>query len=257
MNTQRSGRITEAMQMRTARLPTCDEENLSEETRAELAYLRSFPEAPTEDDPNDWLSQICDNLLVPPAERLRRWTSFSNRGLAHKARLNGVAHTGFSPPRVMRALCDRQVVFVLVGMGAGFVQGVPFPTVNTDIAPSRDLDNLNRLEQALRFLDARPLDHDLWEPVSSSPGFRRLLTAGGMVNIVDELPGVGGHERLMRRADLLDLGEETGNVWVACLEDVIRSKETVTRSSESERARDALHVMMGKETIAAKVKYGL
>ena len=59
----------------------------------------------------------------------------------------------------------------------------------------------------------------------------------------------------MEHADLLDLGEGL-SVWVASLEDVIRSKENAERSLESERNRDALHVMMCKETVQARAKYG-
>ena len=146
---------------------------------------------------------------------------------------------------------------MLVGMGAGYVQGAPYPSTNTDFTPRLDAANLRRVDQVMEGLAARPLEHDLWNRVDrpTLPGFRRLLTSAGMVNIVDVLPGVGDYHRLMDQADLLNLGKGL-SVRSASLEDVIRSKENVERSLESERNRDALHVMMCKETVAAKIKYG-
>lgn len=157
----------------------------------------------------------------------------------------------------MRVLSDHGVAFVFVGMGAGYVQGAPYPSTNTDFTPSLDVENLRRVDRALGELAARPLEHDLWNRVDAPirPGFRRLHTSAGMVSVVDALPGVGDYHRLMDNADLMDIGQDLA-VWVASLEDVICSKENVERSLESERNRDALHVMMCKETVQARAKYG-
>ena len=73
---------------------------------------------------------------------------------------------------------------------------------------------------------------------------------------VDALPGVGGYGRIMERADLMELGGSL-SVWAAALEDVIRSKETVQRFRQIDGTLDALHVMMGKETLRAKEKVRL
>ena len=243
--------------MRISRSPQPWEDTLDEESRQFLAYLRSIPPVTEEEDPNDWLSQICGNLRRTPEERLEGWTRFSNEALWHKAQLIGVPHVDFSPRGVLRALSEQDVAFVFVGMGAGYVQGAPYPSTNTDFTPRLDPGNLRKVEQVLRGLAARPLKHDLWHPVEDPnvAGFRRVLTSAGMVNVVDALPGVGNYHRLMEHADLLDLGEGL-SVWVASLEDVIRSKEDVERSLESDRSRDALHVMMCKETVQARAKYG-
>ena len=61
-----------------------------------------------------------------------------------------------------------------------------------------------RLDRALGVLRARPLERDEWGPVTehTMPGFRRLLTSAGMVNMVDALPGVGDYDQVIENADL-------------------------------------------------------
>ena len=237
------------------------EDQLSDSAREYLAMLRSFPQVPEEEDPNDWLLQILGALRRSPGERLKRWTGFSNESVGWAFRRRGYPHVEFSPARVLGDLTAHGVCFVMVGMGAGYLQGAPYPSCNSDITPSTDPENIARMEQVLGGLEARPLDRDEWGPVSEHtlPGFRRLMTSAGMVNVVDVLPGVGGYDRLMERADLMDLGDGL-SVWVASLEDVIRSKETVGNLIVGEkpysRMMDGVHVLMCKETLAAKVKYG-
>ena len=116
-----------------------------------------------------------------------------------------------------------------------------------------------RLDRALGVLRARPLERDEWGPVTehTMPGFRRLLTSAGMVNMVDALPGVGDYDQVIENADLLDVAEGL-SVPVASLEDVIRSKEAMSDMSQRprhSRTMDKLHVLMGKETLALRKKY--
>ena len=173
-------------------------------------------------------------------------------------RRHELPHVEFSPRLLFRTLTEQDVSFVFVGMGAGYPQGAPYPTTNADVTPRPDQNNLEKLEQALRMLQARPLEHDDKGPVEEPwlPGFRRLMTSAGMVNMVDALPGGGSYERLKERADLMELTNSL-SVWVAALEDVIRSKETVQRSRPIDRTLDTLHVLMRKETLRAKKRYGL
>ncbi len=179
--------------MRISPTPQPGEERLDRESRAFLAYLRSVPAVPKEDDPNDWLWQIRDHLRRSPAERLVRWASFADGVLRINSHRLGLRHVLFDPLRVFRTLSAQGAAFVVVGMGAGYLQGAPYPSYNTDITPRADPDNIARMEQALAGLQARPLDSDEWGPVAEPtlPGFRRLLTSAGMVNVVDALPGCG------------------------------------------------------------------
>ena len=139
---------------------------------------------PEEEDPNDWLSQICGNLQRTPEERLEGWTRFSNEALLHKAQPDRGPRMLTSLPVGCCGLClTRTWLSCLWGWARGYVQGAPYPSTNTDFTPRRDPVNLRKVEQVLRGLAARPLKHDLWHPVADPnvAGFRRVLTSAGMV----------------------------------------------------------------------------
>ena len=247
------------MRISPARIP--GEDGFSEETKAFLALIRSIPEVPEEDDPNGWFHQICDHLKRSPRERMERWVWFVDGSLRSHAERRGLEHVPFDPVRVLRALSSQRVVFVLVGMGAGYLRGVPYPNYNTDITPRTDPGNIARLERALGVLEGRPLERDEWGPVAQHtlPGFRRLLTSAGMVNVVAAVPGVGDYEQVIEKADFFDVAEGL-SVPVASLKDVIRSKEAVgalvVGTPPYSRMMDGVHVLMGEETLTLRKKYG-
>ena len=239
--------------MKIDRTPSPFEDQMNEESRQFLAYLRRLPEY---DDPNDWLTQILAHLRLTPADRMARWAGYINGNLRFYNYRFARSYSEFDPSRVLSVMVDHEVSFVMVGMGAAYVQGVPFPSYNLDITPRLDRPNTERLEAALQAVNARQLEVDESGPVEEPtlPGFRRLDTAMGMVNIVDRLPGVGGYGRLMESADLLDVRQGL-SVWVASIEDVIVSKETVgalytdRERIPSPRMMDAVHVLMCRETL--------
>ena len=205
-----------------APIPPEVEATFSEETKAFLAALRSIPEVPEEDDPNGWFHQIYDHLRRSPRERMERWAWFCRGALRRSSVRYGAPHVRFDPVRVLLTLSGHEVVFAMVGMGASYLRGAPYPSYDVDITPRMDTGNLARLERGLALLEAKPLETDEWGPVMEHtlPGFRRLMTVAGMVNIVDALPGVGGYDRIMAHADLLEVAD--GLVApVASLEDVI------------------------------------
>ena len=253
---------TRQVPMKISQAPHPIEAELDDECREMLSTLRRDSLEHQDEDPNDWLSQICAHLRRTPAARIERWTRFSNSVLTFNGRQSGVLHSAFRPRRVIRTLLDFRVDFVLVGMGAAYLQGVPYPTYNTDITPRADrADNVDRMWQALRVLGAESLERDEWGsvPEPNLPGFRRFDTTAGMVNIVDTLPGVGDYNEVMRHADLLNVGCEQ-EVRVASLRDVVRSKEAVgdliVGDAPYSRMVDGLHVLMCRETLNAKAKYG-
>ena len=247
------------MQMRISKKPLIGEGGFHDETRALLAFLRSLPEVPEEDDPNGWFLQICEHLKRSPRERMERWAWFSGDALRRWNERRGVPHVRFDPIRVLRGLSDHEVEFVMVGMGAGYLRGAPYPSYNLDITPRMDPGNMARMERMLGWLEARPLEWDEWGPVPEHtlPGFRRLMTAAGMVNVVDAPWGLGGCDQVMVNAEHLEVDDGLV-VPVASLEDVIRSKEAMRDLPERalpNRTMDNLHVLMGKETLALKEKY--
>lgn len=245
--------------MRISQAPLPGEDRFHEETKAFLAVLRSIPPVPEKDDPNGWFLQICDHLKRSPRERMDWWVPFADGALRYSNERHGVPHVRFDPVQVLRTLSDHDVAFVLVGMGAGYLQGAPYPSYNIDITPRLDPHNSDRMRRVRGMLKARPLEWDGWRPVTehSLPGFRRLMTTAGPVNVVDAPWGLGGYDQVMMNADRLEVSEGLV-VWVASLEDVIRSKEAMTdmpgRSTHS-RTMDNLHVLMSKETLALRKKY--
>ena len=254
----RKGKVVVSLQTTVSPTPSPIEETFHDETQQLLARLRSMPQIREEEDPNGWLWQIIDHLKRSPKQRLARWARFGNGGLRYK-NLRRVEHVTFKPARVLRTLTEHGVEFVLVGMGAGYLRGAPYPSYNTDITPRIDPGNLERLEQALGLLGACPLEQDEWGLVEAHtlPGFRRLMTSAGMVNVVDTLPEAGEYEQIMGEADHFDV-EEGLFVWVASLEDVIRSKEAASRLPDRPshcRTMDGLHVLMCKETLMNRTKY--
>ena len=240
------------------------EDEFHEETKAVLALLRSIPPVPEEDDPNGWFLQICEHVKRTPTERMERWVPgfpMVHCATTNWSERNGVPHVRFDPVRVLRSLSDHEVTFVVVGMGAGYLRGAPYPSYNIDITPEDGYRDT--CSQAARgcwdSLEARPLEWDEWGPVAEHtlPGFRRLMTSAGMLNVVDAPWGIGGHDQVMVNADRLEVDEGLV-VWVASLEDVIRSKEAMrnmTGRSSHSRTMDNLHVLMGKETLALRKKY--
>ena len=93
--------------------------------RRSWLFLRSIPPVPEEDDPNGWFHQIYDHLKRSPKERMERWVWFVDGALRYQNQLRGRPHVKFDPVRVLRTLVDHGVVFVVVGMGAGYLQGTP------------------------------------------------------------------------------------------------------------------------------------
>ena len=124
------------------------EERLTRESRDLLAYLRSVPPIPEEDDPNGWYHQIREHLLRSPRERMERWAWFVG-GDPRRGGDPCEQHVRFDPVRVVRALCDYEVAFVVVGMGAGYLRGAPYPSYNIDITPSLDSGNVAGMERVL------------------------------------------------------------------------------------------------------------
>ena len=126
--------------MRISPTPQPGEESLNAEGQAFFAYLRSLPQVPDEEDPNDWFSQIAWHLKLSPKRRLERWAAYADNSLRLGSERRGEPHVRFDPLRVLRTLTEGDVLFVLVGMGAGYVQGAPYPSYNTDVTPKTDPD---------------------------------------------------------------------------------------------------------------------
>ena len=153
-----------------------------------------------------------------------------------------MAEGSFDPAVMLAALHAAGVRFVLIGGMAAVLHGDVGVTVDIDIAPAYDPDNLERLAAALRTLDARiRTDHDPQGlPFDCSAGFLRnlgpdailnLTTRAGALDLSFTPTGTGGYHDLKRDAVAMDAAEGV-TILVASLADVIRSKSAADREKD-------------------------
>ena len=148
----------------------------------------------------------------------------------------------FRPLLALETLARHGVDYVLIGGLAATLQGSPLTTGDADICPDTSADNLVRLSNALRQLDARVyapdaprgLKFDIAAETLVQAQIWNLITDAGRLDISWTPSGTGGYADLARDAVAYELYDFV--VPVASLADVIRSKEAAGR----ERDRAAL-----------------
>jgi hypothetical protein len=135
--------------------------------------------------------------------------------------------TPLDAERILRALAEHSVDYVLIGGLAVQTHGHVRTTQDADVIPAPDPANLDRLATALRSLEARVLNpgHE-----GSSVDARTLpratiwqfATRDGGIDVMHEVPGGAPFEDLSERALRVRLGDV--EVPVAGLDDLIRMK---------------------------------
>ena len=167
------------------------------------------------------------------------------------------AEGGFDPVRMLAALHDAGVQFVLIGGMAAVLHGDVGVTVDLDVVPARTPDNLEKLAAALRVLDAciRVADVPAGLAFDCSAGFFRnlsedatlnLTTRAGDLDLAFRPSGTRGYPDLKRDAVEIEAAEGV-RILVASLADVIRSKEAANREKDRtalprlRRLRDRKH----------------
>ena len=137
------------------------------------------------------------------------------------------------------ACLDRhRVAYVLIGGLAAVLHGSPLPTIDADICPSADDENLGRLAAALEELDARIRTPDTAEGVPfprdaaflSRIALLNLVTQAGDLDLSFMPAGTAGYADLAAHAAVVPVHGIP--VPVASLEDVIRSKEAAHRPKD-------------------------
>ena len=142
----------------------------------------------------------------------------------------------FDPLRILKALNDHDVKFVVIGGIAGRLWGSTTVTNDLDICYARDRENLEALASVLQKLKAklRGADRDL--PFRADA---RALKAGdhftfstiaGALDVRGTPAGSRGYESLIRAAAPMDVGGLT--VHVAALEDLILMKRAAGRPKD-------------------------
>lgn len=141
----------------------------------------------------------------------------------------------FEPERILRILAEHDVRYVLVGGIAATLRGSPSMTYDIDVAPEQSVENLKRLAAALTDLGAvryTEPDEDiaLPHPDEFHARVEQFASPIGYIDVLRELRAIGGYDRLVTAAELIDVaGTE---VQVAALDDIIASKEAAGRPKD-------------------------
>ncbi len=145
----------------------------------------------------------------------------------------------FDPLRICEILNDEGVEYVIVGGFASVVHGSSLPTVDIDIVPSRQAENLDRLGRALRRMHAmiRTID----EPVAALLDGPFLANMPLMLNLVSDFGdvdltfnpsgGLDGFDGWNVRATFVEIADQI-TVRIAALDDIIASKRAANRPKD-------------------------
>jgi hypothetical protein len=129
--------------------------------------------------------------------------------------------------RILRALAEHEVEYVLIGGLAVQTHGHVRTTNDADLIPAPDPANLGRLAAALRSLDARVLNPGA-EDVEVDAGMLprstiwQFVTRDGGIDVIHEAPGARPYLELSERALHVRLGDI--DVPVVSLDDLIHMK---------------------------------
>ncbi len=141
--------------------------------------------------------------------------------------------TAFDPIGALRTLTDRGTSFVVVGGVAGATHGSPSVTQDLDICYERSPQNLGRLAEALRSINARlrgvsedvPFRMD-GETLAAGDHFT-FITDVGDLDLLGVPAGTTGYDDL--RANAVDVDLDGMVVAFASLDDLIRMKRAAGR----------------------------
>jgi hypothetical protein len=153
-----------------------------------------------------------------------------------------MADRDFDPEKMLSALADRDVRFVLIGGMAAVLHGDVGVTVDLDVVPDSSAENLERLAAALRDLGARirtdgepeglPFDCSAEFFGNLSPdSIVNMTTQAGDLDVTFRPSGTQGFPDLKRDAVEIEAAERL-RILVASLADVIRSKEAAGREKD-------------------------
>ena len=140
--------------------------------------------------------------------------------------------------RLLRALCDTGVEFVIVGGLAGRFHGSSLLTDDVDILYRRTRENIERLARALAPLHPRlrgaeeglPFTFDA-ETIRHGLNFT-LWTEAGPIDCLGEISGIGGYDAALEHAVV---GEVFGlGCFFLSLDDLITAKRAAARRKDAE-----------------------
>lgn len=138
--------------------------------------------------------------------------------------------------RLLTALSEADVAFVVIGGMAAVAQGSSYVTADLDICYQRQPSNHQRLVRALRPFKPRlrgvpgglPFVLD-GATLKAGLNFT-LITDIGELDLLGEVTGLGGYEAVKAHAEEVELYQNS--IWVLTLEGLIIAKEAAGRSKD-------------------------
>lgn len=138
--------------------------------------------------------------------------------------------------RLLELLAGGDVEFVVIGGYAAVLHGSSYVTQDLDICIVCSPENIERLRRLLKDLDprhrmtAQKLSFLETPPPGTELKNIYLRTRLGVLDVLSEVLGVGGFERLNAQAREMRLGGKT--VRVMSIQDLIAAKETLARDKD-------------------------
>lgn len=147
---------------------------------------------------------------------------------------------------ILEGLCRNGIEFILVGGLAGVVQGAPITTMDVDIVPHQTPDNLSRLLDFLKSIDAyhRRLDDKIIPPALkhfSGKGHALLRTRLGPLDILAVIEAGKSYNDLIDHT--IDIDFRNFTLHVLDLETLVELKKA------SRDSRDKQRLAVLKETL--------
>jgi len=135
---------------------------------------------------------------------------------------------------IARILTEHRVEFIIVGGMAAVLQGAPVHTIDLDIIYARTEENIARLMDALRELEATfRTDTRRLVPNEThlrSTGHKLLQTKHGVLDVLGTIEENTSYEDLLSDVDNLDLGGFA--IQVISLARLVQVKKSLTRPKD-------------------------
>jgi hypothetical protein len=147
-----------------------------------------------------------------------------------------VQRNAFSFERLLVALAEGNVDFILVGGVCAILHGAPLLTTDVDIVPSRAADNLQRLEHVLRSLGAYYREHPPGRIVPEAarmggPGHHLLMTTMGPVDVLGMVGGGRDYAALLPHSMEVAIGDGS-QIRILDLPTLILTKQEAGRDKD-------------------------
>lgn len=138
--------------------------------------------------------------------------------------------------RLLTALCEAEVSFIVIGGMAAVTQGSSYVTADLDIFYERHRLNFAKIATALQPFHPRlrGVDQDLPFVLDESTlrsGMNLTLTTdAGDLDLLGEISGFSGFEDVKRQSEEIELYHH--RIWVLTLDGLIHSKEATGRPKD-------------------------